>query len=102
MDVEVVDDHVDNLAGGDLSVEEVQGGDLLLTAPPLADLADDLPGVDVEGSQQARSSVTNVVDRTSGQLAPSSQGQVGEQRWSTRRQVFSSKDQTGPSLGRFT
>src|SRR5262245_55303609 len=78
MDVEVVEHQMDDLAGGEDSVEEVQEGDHLLAASLLADLADDLSGVHVEGSQQAASSVTDVLDRAPGQLARPAQGQVGE------------------------
>src|SRR5262245_30294676 len=78
MDVEVVEHQMDDLAGGDDSVEEVQEGDHLLAAALLSDLADDLSGVHVEGGQQAACPVTDVLDRAPGQLARPAQGQVGE------------------------
>src|SRR6266700_5391876 len=102
VDIEVVEYQMDDLAGGDSSVEEVEERDHLQVASALADLSDDLSGVHIEGGQQAASPMADILDRAPGQLARATQGRSGKQRWRAWMQVFSSKDQTGPSLGRFT
>ena len=102
VDIEVVEYQMDDLAGGDSSVEEVEERDHLQVASALADLSDDLSGVHIEGGQQAASPMADILDRAPGQLARATQGRSGKQRWRAWMQVFSSKDQTGPSLGGFT
>lgn len=54
VDVEVVEDEMDHLAGGNLGVQSVEEGDELLPAAAGIDLAQDATGVDFEAASRQR------------------------------------------------
>src|SRR5207247_6803304 len=62
VDVEIVEDQVDHLAGGHLGVQPVHEGDELLSAATGIDLPQDAAGVDLEGGEQAASAVADVLE----------------------------------------
>ena len=62
VDLEVVEDRVDLLAGGDLRLEELEEVEELEPAVAVVDVADDLAGVDEQRSEQGDGAVALVLE----------------------------------------